>query len=91
MADNDRMTWSDSDVTQLARLYFSTPKPSIDAMTAELGRTRHSVWTVISRLGMAQPGAKMRACMRYERPLLSSWNGQRICSFCKYSQLLRCA
>lgn len=84
-------SWSDADVDRLAKLYFSQPKPSVDAMAETLGRTRGAVWTVISRLGMAAPGAKMRTCMPCDKPFYSSWIGERICSYCKSSELLRCA
>lgn len=92
MADNAHgSSWSDVEINRLADLYFSTPKPSIDAMAAALGRTKHAVWTEISRLGMAAPGAKMRTCRPCERPFFSWGSGNWICNRCKSSGLLRYA
>ena len=89
--ENDKATWSEADIERLAPLYFSVPKPPIEVIAETLGRTIPAVFTELSRLGMAQRGAKMRACMPCSRSFFSSWIGERICSFCKSSELMRCA
>ena len=84
-------SWSDADIERLASLYFSEPKPPIEVMATELGRSTKAVFTEISRLGMAKRGAEIRTCMPCDRSFFSSWIGERICSFCKGSELMRCA
>jgi hypothetical protein len=86
-AENDKTPWSDADIERLARLYFSDPKPPIEVMAKTLGRTTPSVFTELSRLGMAKRGAKMRPCLPCSRTFFSSWIGERICSLCKKSEL----
>jgi hypothetical protein len=83
--------WTDADVDRLARRYFSDPKPPIDVIAEALGRTTPSVFTELSRLGMAKRGAKLRACMPCTRQFYSSWIGERICGFCKNSEIMGCA
>jgi hypothetical protein len=90
-AENSKAPWSDDDVERLARLYFSVPKPPIEVIAENLGRTVPSVFTELSRVGMAKPGAQLRACMPCERSFFSSWIGERICGFCKSSELMRSA
>ena len=91
MPRNDKTTWSDADVDRLAGLYFSVPKPPIEDMAAKLGRTTSAVFTEISRLGMAKPGAKIRKCKPCERPFFSWGSGNWICDRCKQTDLVRCA
>jgi hypothetical protein len=83
--------WLDDDIERLGRLYFSDPRPPIEEMAAALGRTTKSVFTELSRLGMAKRGVKMRACLPSSRTFFSSWIGERICRFCKNSEIMRCA
>ncbi|MEH2499562.1 hypothetical protein V1294_006041 [Bradyrhizobium sp. AZCC 1678] len=51
MMTNQGASWSDADINRLARLYFSVPRPSIDEIASQLGRTKKAVWTEVSRLG----------------------------------------
>ncbi len=91
MFRNDRTSWSGEDIKRLAELYFSQPKPPIEDMAFQLGRTPSAVFTELSRLGMAKPGVKLRSCMPCTRLFFSSWIGERICSYCKESEIMRCA
>jgi hypothetical protein len=61
--ENSKAPWPDDNVERLARLYFSDPKPPIEVIAENLGRTVPSVFTELSRVGMAKLGAKLRACM----------------------------
>lgn len=83
--------WDHASTIKLASLYFSTPKPSIEAMAAAIGRTPSATWNQISRLGMAVPGAKLRKCMPCDRAFFSSHIGNRICGRCADGELMRCA
>ena len=83
--------WLEDDIERLGRLYFSDPRPPIEEMAAALGRSTKSVFTELCRVGMAKRGAKLRACMPCSRQFYSSWIGERICGFCKGSELMRCA
>jgi hypothetical protein len=89
--ENDKAPWSNADIERLAHLYFSDPKPPVEVIAETLGRTVPSVFTELSRLGVARRGAKLRACMPCGRSFFSAWIGERICSFCKSSELMRCA
>lgn len=92
---NQGTSWSDADIGRLADLYFSVPRPSIDEIASQLGRTKKAVWTEISRLGMSKPGAKLRACLGHvcdgRKRFFSSSINERICSFCKQTKRMRCA
>ena len=88
---NSGKFWTDDKTIRLAELYFCVPKPSIDEMAAAVGHTRSATWNQISRLGMATPGAKLRRCMPCDRKFFSTHSGNRICSRCHGSELLRCA
>ena len=83
--------WDDGDTVKLAGMYFSTPKPSIDEMSAAMGRTPNAVWQFITRIGMSAPGAKLRRCLPCNCKFFSSHPGNRICSRCAGSELMRCA
>jgi hypothetical protein len=89
--ENGGEPWLEADIERLGRLYFSDPRPPIEVMAETLGRTVPSVFTELSRVGMAKPGAKLRGCMPCTRQFYSSWIGERICSFCKNSEIMRCA
>jgi hypothetical protein len=88
---SDQAVWDDAATVKLAGLYFSTPKPSIEAMAVALGRTPQATWNFIARIGMATPGAQMRKCMPCERQFFSTHIGNRICSRCADGELMRCA
>lgn len=88
---NDTSAWTPAQNERLASVYFTVPKPSIAEMADVMGRTPHAVWTQISRLGMAKPGAQLRRCMPCGKSFYSSWIGNRICSRCAESEVLRCA
>ena len=92
---NKGTNWSESDVNRLATLYFSIPKPSIETMAADLGRTPMACFTEMSKLGLAKPGAKLRRCLGHgcqgQKSFFSSGIGERMCSFCKGSEIVRYA
>jgi hypothetical protein len=92
----DKEPWSDNDIETLADLYFVDPKKrSYDAMVEALGRTKSAIQSEISRRGMAQPGARMRACIGAEcygrRKFFSASAGHRICQRCSVTEIYRCA
>lgn len=95
MFDRSGDSWSDADVEKLAALYFSSPRLPTHDIAAALGRTPKAVQTEASRLGMTQPGAKLRTCLGEvcggRRKFFSSAPGQRICQRCRESEVYRCA
>jgi len=95
MLDRSGDAWSDADVERLAELYFTTPRVSTEKIAAALGRTPKAVQTEASRLGMTQPGAKLRICLGEGcnglRRFFSAAPGNRICPRCAESEVYRCA
>ncbi|MGM4916238.1 hypothetical protein [Tardiphaga sp. 813_E8_N1_3] len=83
--------WTEQDDLLLASMYFSVARPSVAEMGVALGRTPKAIWTQVSRLGMAKPGAKRRPCMTCTRPFFSSHAGNRICVKCIKQNQLECA
>jgi hypothetical protein len=83
--------WTDADIDRLASMYFATPKTPVEVMAARLGRTTNAIWTEVSRRGVSKPGAQIRTCLPCDRDFFSSWIGERICQFCKKSEMMRCA
>ena len=88
---NDKAPWTDSDRDRLASLYFSVPKPPIEMIAENIGRTVPSVFTEICRMGMSRPGAKLRSCMPCGRRFFSGHIGNRICRRCVRIHQLECA
>jgi hypothetical protein len=88
---NDRTPWTPEQTEELAKKFFSDPKPSIATKAAAMGRTPHATWTYISRIGMATPGAAVRKCLPCDRKFYSSHVGNRMCTWCLESEELRCA
>lgn len=87
--------WTPAQTDQLMKLYFSTPKPTIDVMAAAVGKSPMATWIRISRLGAATPGAKLRTCLgpvcQGQRSFYSEHAGNRICQGCDQSEMMRCA
>ncbi len=63
MLDRSGEPWTEVDVEKLAKLYFTSPRIHVDKIALALGRTTGAVQAEVSRLGMAQPGAKLRICL----------------------------
>lgn len=95
MIDRSGEPWIEVDVEKLAKLYFTSPRIHVDKIALALGRTTGAVQTEVSRLGMAQPGAKLRICLGEvcggRRRFFSSAPGNRICQRCAKSEVYRCA
>jgi hypothetical protein len=95
MLRNDLTTWSETDVERLAELYFSVPKPSVEMIAVALGRSTKAIATELSRRGMSKQGAKLRPCLGSgclgQKKFYSSGIGERICSSCKSTKVMRCA
>ena len=84
-------TWTDADISLLAEMYFTSPRTPTGIMADRLGRSIPSVWAEISRLGMSQPGAKLRTCLPCNREFFSTHIGNRICNWCVRVHQLECA
>ena len=52
--------WTDADISLLAEMYFAVPRPPTEVMADRLGRSTKAIWSGVSKLGMSQPGAKLR-------------------------------
>lgn len=88
---NDKAPWTAEQIEKLAELYFSVPKPSIDHMSAVIGRSPHATWNQIARIGMSKRGAQVRKCLPCDHNFYSTHVGNRMCQRCLESDELRCA
>ncbi|MBN9007116.1 MAG: hypothetical protein J0H40_17080 [Rhizobiales bacterium] len=93
--DNQGAPWTDADIERLALMYFSMPRPPHSVMAERMGRTVGAMQTVISRVGMSRPGAKLRACLgvgcQGQRKFFSAGINNRICGRCERDPVMGCA
>jgi hypothetical protein len=83
--------WTDADRDRLANLYFTVPKPSIEVIC---GGARQDDQSRLHRdlpHGHVEARREAAGLLACRRSFYSSWIGERICGFCKSSELMRCA